>query len=170
MRHRRSAEGRARQEVSAGRLEVIKAFVVFLAAASLLPAATAGSASVVPTPTVLKVASMLTGKQGTVVTSDMSAQPECYGYADIRGKIVHMRGYLIAMLNHLEPVQPYQGALAVLIFSHEARHVRGAKDEGTAWRWAVGHAYVVARLLGASKGWADRMRPWTKIWARRWEV
>lgn len=120
---------------------------------------------------VLTVAAMLTGRPGTQL-ADNTVCPvvygqKAYGCADIPGNVIHIRNDLMWMLPKLEQTQPYQAALAVLVFCHEARHVRGTTDERIAERWAVAHAVTVARLLGASRAWAERMRPWIRWWDRR---
>lgn len=116
---------------------------------------------------VLAVAAMLTGRPGTQLSTDMTVCPDHsadFGCADLRGNVIHMRPYLAAMLTNLDSVQPYQAAAAVYTFAHEARHVRGTMSERVAERWAIYHAPVVARLLGASPEWVARMRPWVRWW------
>ena len=123
--------------------------------------------TVAPAPAVVDAAVRMTGRSDAAVVSDVSVQPSDYGYADISGGIIHLRGYLLAMLNDPERAQPYQAALAVLIFCHEARHVRGTQNERVAERWAVAHAYRAARLLGASEQWSRAMLRWIPYWNSR---
>ena len=116
---------------------------------------------------VLLVAVMMSGRPGTQI-QDLSVCPKgVYGCADIQGNIIHMRPDLAAMLPRLNEIQPYQAALAVIVFCHEAKHLTGLLDERITQRWAVYHAPIIARLLGATKEWVARMRPWLKWWDRR---
>lgn len=115
-------------------------------------------------PRVTEVASMLTGRPGTQVVPDVSAQPEDWGYADIPGNIIHLRPDLAALLNDVTVGQPFQVARAVLLYCHEARHVRGTRSERIAELWALHHVYVVSRLLGAPPARARAINRWAPYW------
>lgn len=122
----------------------------------------------------LTVAAMLTGRPGTQISTDLSMCPRfagrgSIGCADIPGNVIHLEAGQVGLLERLaasQRVQPYLGALALLAFCHEARHVRGTIDERVAERWAVWHAPIVARLLGASYDWTQAMRRWIPYWHR----
>lgn len=119
-----------------------------------------------PATLVNAVAGQMTGRPGTQVSIDMSVcEPDVYGCADIAGNVIHVEPSVMFVLNRLAAkakVRPSVGALALLVFCHEARHVRGTRSESVAERWAVANAPVAARLMGASKSWIERMRPW--VW------
>src|SRR5262249_5711626 len=120
---------------------------------------------------VFSTAERLTGLPGTLASGNMPA--ECrtidgadLGCADIAGRVIYMRPDLLSMLDRLNDVQPYQTALAVLVFCHEAAHVRFGPDEARAELWARWHAYRVARLLGATEPRARAILKWVPYWNR----
>lgn len=113
------------------------------------------------------LAERLTGRVGTTVVGQLPA--ECagdYGCADIDGNRIYMRGDLLVTLDRTATMQPYLAALAVFVFCHEARHVRGTYNERVADAWAISHVYRVARLLGAD----DQRAWWILRWARFWDL
>ena len=124
--------------------------------------------------TILIAASMLTGRPGTVVSTDMTVCPAtAYGCADIRGNVIHMRPDLVQYLNLVvegRPASGYMTALAAFVFGHEARHVRGTYSERVADAWAKSHAVTIVRLLGGERLWAVSLRPLVALWDRRMSV
>lgn len=124
-------------------------------------------------PVILVVAAMFTGHPGTQVSTDMSMCKGDYGCADISGHVIHMQGDLVEYLNWVargKPADPRLTALAVFVFCHEARHVRGTTNEWVADQWAKSHSVTALRLLGASKPWAVSLRPLVWLWDRRLET
>ncbi len=102
----------------------------------------------------LAVAAMLTGRTGTAVSTDMHVCPADLGCADIPGNIIHLQPRFLSSLGDIADADQWSACRAILVFAHEARHVRGTRNESTASAWAKSHVYRVARLLGASDSWA----------------
>ena len=118
--------------------------------------------------TLTLVASALAGPQGATVVCDTSLQPQDWGFADVRGRIIYVRPDLCDALMDASDVNGAHASRlgqAALTLAHEAAHTRGIPDERQADCWALKHVPVIAELLN----WSDTKTATVTRYARAWD-